>query len=84
MLPGTYPEKAGAEVYNTCVVFGPDGEILKKYRKMHLFDIDIPGGITFKESDTLTAGKSLATVGATLSLPPLLSTQSTPHSPSIS
>lgn len=24
--------------------------------KVHLFDIDIPGGITFKESDTLTPG----------------------------
>lgn len=25
--------------------------------QVHLFDIDIPGGVTFKESDTLTAGK---------------------------
>ena len=28
------------------------------YRKIHLFDIDIPGKITFKESDALTGGKS--------------------------
>ena len=28
---------------------------------MHLFDIDVPGGITFKESDTLTAGGGLLT-----------------------
>lgn len=26
------------------------------HRKVHLFDIDIPGGITFKESETLTGG----------------------------
>jgi omega-amidase len=43
------------------VVYGPDGEILARHRKMHLFDIDIPGRITFKESDTLSAGSSLAT-----------------------
>ncbi|KAK9923715.1 hypothetical protein M0R45_032116 [Rubus argutus] len=31
--------------------------ILKaKHRKIHLFDIDIPGEISFKESDTFTAG----------------------------
>lgn len=27
--------------------------------QVHLFDIDIPGGIHFKESETLTAGKKL-------------------------
>ena len=27
-----------------------------KHRKIHLFDIDIPGQITFKESDTLSPG----------------------------
>lgn len=27
--------------------------------QVHLFDIDIPGGIRFKESETLTAGKRL-------------------------
>ena len=27
--------------------------------QVHLFDIDIPGGIRFKESETLTAGKKL-------------------------
>jgi omega-amidase len=30
-------------VYNAAVVFGPDGSILAKHRKMHLFDIDVPG-----------------------------------------
>ena len=29
---------------------------------MHLFDIDIPGKISFKESDTLTAGENIAVV----------------------
>ncbi len=26
--------------------------------QVHLFDIDIPGGVTFKESETLTAGQA--------------------------
>jgi hypothetical protein len=30
--------------------------------QVHLFDIDIPGKITFKESDTLTPGDSLTIV----------------------
>lgn len=47
-------------MYNTCVVFGPDGAILTRHRKVHLFDIDIPGRITFRESDTLSPGSALA------------------------
>ena len=40
-----------------CVVtIDPTGAIIAKHRKVHLFDIDVPGKITFKESDTLTAG----------------------------
>jgi omega-amidase len=62
-LTGSYPERDGDKVYNTCVSFGPSGDIMAKYRKMHLFDIDVPGGITFKESDTLSAGNELAILG---------------------
>jgi len=40
------------------VVVNPDGEVVAKHRKVHLFDIDVPGKITFRESDTLTAGSS--------------------------
>jgi len=35
---------------------------LGKHRKVHLFDIDVPGKITFKESDTLTGGGSVTVV----------------------
>lgn len=31
--------------------------------QVHLFDIDIPGGIRFMESDVLSAGDSLTVIG---------------------
>ena len=63
LVGGSIPERdaASGRVYNTCVAFGPDGAILARHRKMHLFDIDIPGRIAFRESDTLSAGAALAT-----------------------
>ena len=61
IIGGSIPElDPPSSVYNTCVVVGPDGNIILKHRKVHLFDIDVPGKITFKESDTLTAGKDLS------------------------
>lgn len=56
LVGGLIPEIADNKIYNTSVVFGPGGEILAKHRKAHLFDIDIKGGITFKELISLTAG----------------------------
>ncbi|KAF5376544.1 hypothetical protein D9757_008253 [Collybiopsis confluens] len=46
-------------VYNTCTVYNPLGELVAYHRKVHLFDIDIPGKIKFKESETLTGGNTL-------------------------
>ena len=43
-------------IYNTSYVFDREGKQIAKHRKMHLFDINVPGGQCFRESDTLTAG----------------------------
>ena len=60
LVGGSIPEKdAAGKVYNTSVIFSPEGEIVGKHRKVHLFDIDVPGKITFKESDTLSPGNSV-------------------------
>lgn len=54
---GSIPESTNENnLYNTCLVVNKEGELVHKYRKMHLFDIDIPGKITYKESDTFSAG----------------------------
>ncbi|KAG5667462.1 hypothetical protein PVAND_015442 [Polypedilum vanderplanki] len=62
LIGGTIPERDGDKLYNTATIWGKSGELLAKYRKMHLFDIDIPNEITFKESDSLSAGNDLAII----------------------
>ena len=59
---GSLPERDGDKLYNTCPVFNPLGNLVAKYRKMHLFDIDVPGKIKFQESETLSPGNNLATI----------------------
>ena len=49
-------------VYNTAFCFGPDGSIIGRHRKVHLFDIDVSGKFRFMESDTLTAGNELTVI----------------------
>ncbi|XP_018605677.1 omega-amidase NIT2 [Scleropages formosus] len=60
LVGGSIPEDDGGRLYNTCPVFGPDGALLLKHRKIHLFDIDVPGKIRFQESETLSPGNSLS------------------------
>uniref|UniRef100_A0A8B9R994 omega-amidase n=1 Tax=Astyanax mexicanus TaxID=7994 RepID=A0A8B9R994_ASTMX len=60
LVGGSIPEEDGEKLFNTCSVFGPDGKILVKHRKIHLFDIDVPGKIRFQESETLSPGCSLS------------------------
>ncbi|KAI0244373.1 Carbon-nitrogen hydrolase [Massospora cicadina] len=58
---GSIPEvdPRTGKLYNTCTVYGPDGTLTRvlgahiaTHRKVHLFDIDIPGKIRFKVIDT--------------------------------
>ena len=58
LVGGSFPEIEDGKYYNTNLTFNPSGELLGKFRKVHLFDIDVPGKIRFKESDTLTPGAS--------------------------
>lgn len=56
ILAGSIPEREDSKIYNTSYLFDKTGKIIAKHRKMHLFDVDVEGGIYFKESDTLTPG----------------------------
>lgn len=63
LLGGSFHEQTGepGKNYNTSVLFGPDGEILARYRKIHLFDIDISGNVSANESNGIRPGDELVT-----------------------
>lgn len=56
IIGGSIPERDNDKHYNTSICISPDGEIIKKHRKVHLFDINVPNKITFYESDVLSPG----------------------------
>ncbi len=58
LLLGSFPELAapGEPPFNTSVLLSPQGRILASYRKMHLFDVDLPGGPTYQESQFIQPG----------------------------
>jgi predicted amidohydrolase len=58
LIGGSIPEREGEKLYNTSFIFGPDGSLIGKHRKIYLFDISVTGGIRFMESDTLSPGES--------------------------
>lgn len=43
-------------IANRCYVFGPEGKILARYTKIHLFDATLPSGENYRESATFEAG----------------------------
>jgi omega-amidase len=56
LVGGSIPERQGGQLFNTTFVFDQNGKLIARHRKVHLFDIAVPGGITFQESAVLTAG----------------------------
>ena len=60
VVAGSIPERgADGRLYNTATVIDAFGRLRAKHRKLHLFDVDVPGGICFRESDSLTGGDRL-------------------------
>jgi predicted amidohydrolase len=50
-----------ARAYNTSCLFDPRGELVARYRKLHLFDIDLPGRLAVRESATRAPGAEVVT-----------------------
>lgn len=62
VFAGSIPEEEDGHIYNTCFVFGRNGELIGRHRKLHLYDVDIEGGIRFMESETLSPGRDITIV----------------------
>jgi nitrilase len=63
LLGGGYPVPAGERLTsNRAELVGKDGQILATYDKIHLFDVDLPDGNTYRESATVKPGQELPPV----------------------
>lgn len=63
LLGGGFPVPASSgKVYNTALLIGPEGQELARYEKVHLFDVNLPDGNTYQESQTVVAGTRLPSI----------------------
>ena len=63
LVLGGFHESApdAGKAFNTCVHLDAQGEVAALYRKIHLFDIELPDGTELHESRRTAAGAVLAT-----------------------
>ena len=60
LVGGSVPELEGDKLYNTCFVFDEEGRQIARHRKVHLFDVDLPG-MRFMESHSFAPGGQITT-----------------------
>lgn len=58
---GSLIEADGEKAFNTTVVYAADGSRIAKYRKIHLFDVVLPNGTAYRESDVVSPGSEVVT-----------------------
>lgn len=60
LVGGSFAELGDAgKAYNTCLVFDPSGSVLGRYRKTHLFGVDLGPELRIEESDHLLRGRDI-------------------------
>jgi predicted amidohydrolase len=63
LLGGGFPVPVDSgRVYNTALLIAPNGQELARYQKVHLFDVNLPDGNTYRESSTVVAGTQFPSV----------------------
>ncbi|XP_026850800.1 omega-amidase NIT2-A isoform X2 [Drosophila persimilis] len=66
IIGGSIVERDAGKLYNTCTVWAPNGSLIGRHRKIHLFTMNIEaahgGGVQFDEGAVLTAGSELTVV----------------------
>lgn len=55
---GSLAVRSGDKLANRGLLVGPDGAVRARYDKLHLFDVDLPNGESWRESNTYAAGAS--------------------------
>lgn len=64
LIAGSFTERhEDGSLSNTSVTFGPEGQAVATYRKIHMFDVDV-GGVSYRESDFETAGSEVVAFDA--------------------
>ncbi len=56
ILIGSLPIKVDDKLVNRSFLVGPKGNVLYKYDKIHLYDVNLPNGDVYRESDTYKSG----------------------------
>ena len=58
---GSLAVRGGERLANRSFVIGPDGDIAAQYDKMHMFDVDLDNGESWRESNAYQAGDAVVT-----------------------
>ena len=61
---GSLYERGPERLWNTTLTFDQQGELLARYRKIHLFDAVTPDGTKYHESETIASGNEIVTYQA--------------------
>jgi len=61
VLGGTLAERDGDHLYDTSALFDRSGGLAARYRKIHLYDVDLPDQPPFRESATFAHGDEVVT-----------------------
>lgn len=71
LIAGGIPERSDdpRRPFNTSCVVSPSGEVIATYRKIHLFDVEVGDGATYKESSSTSAGGASVVVSAPSAAP---------------
>lgn len=60
IVSGSFPEvQENGKPYNTLTLVDPEGKIRCRYRKLHMFDVEVDNTPSYKESDHNTAGNEI-------------------------
>jgi predicted amidohydrolase len=60
LLAGSICERTPEGAFNTSVLISPEGSDLARYRKIHMFDVEV-GGVSYRESEHEQAGSEIVT-----------------------